>query len=194
MANALVCMACRLEAKSGGGTVNGKAVTDDSSPSERQVSGPPPIPQPTANQGPFRPIRVLIFGIVGFVVLLGIIFGASDLSGLWGSSGAEDGTVVREFVQKWHQYQTAATYDMDSRTISEARGVIYDIKLKSFDGRVQPMGENVITVYATGAQYPVWEFEVRPVVDFKGLYMPVRMTVSVAKDSGKVLAVMPHMN
>jgi hypothetical protein len=77
----------------------------------------------------------------------------------------------------------------DGRAIDAAKGLVRVTKLNRFDGKVVDVGEDTITIIATGDQYPVEDFSVTPVVEMDSSFLPMRFTISVAKDSKKVIAV-----
>jgi hypothetical protein len=104
-------------------------------------------------------------------------------------------SAAKHFMEEWARSGSAsAEAALDPRAVDAVQNAVRTIKVKRFDGNVSDVGEGTVTKYATGDQYPVNDFDVAPVIDMGGAFVPMHIRISVAKDSGKVIAVVPQLD
>ena len=128
-------------------------------------------------------VRVVVILSVSFLIIGGGAY-------LW-LSRTIDVDAAKDFMNVWVQNSSAASSKLERRSPDVARDLVRTTKLKTFDGVFTDVGEDKITISATGVQYAVHNYRVVPVVDLAGVYMPLPMTISVATDTHQVFSAQP---
>jgi hypothetical protein len=159
-----------------------------------------PITVPAFVRRAFIGVAIAVLAVSGGIALDGWLTGPKALPKMAPSAGSNTGTpaprrtdyAVSSFMDLWRVLGTSSVKDLDSRAIEPVRRFVTQTTIKSFDGKINYIGESTITIFETGAQYPVQQFEVTPVVRMSDtLFMPITCRVSVAKDTEKILAIVP---
>jgi hypothetical protein len=100
--------------------------------------------------------------------------------------------VAKTFVRTWVGNPEAAIALLDPRAPQSVTNVVQSMKLRRFDGEVTDSNEGTVTVTTTGDQIAVFEYDVSPLWFLAERYVPVPLQISVAKDTKKVVSVLPR--
>lgn len=152
---------------------------------------PPGATVPTQDSGKKPPANTqqAFMGLLGFGVICYLLYSFivapmfKAATNIVTAPSSKD--VAVKFVKGWMASRDKVVSDLDGRSTSAMKDLIRSVEVHSFNEQVEYLGEETITIRATGDQISCDAYECSPVMKIDG-YAPVKTKISVARDTNKV--------